>query len=303
MAFEAAALGAPLPLAKARAVDTSLLPLPTLQGRETTQPLSLRLQTHDQAELLMVLDELSPGPEADRQTRAVADLLRAGQPDVVADHALDALIRLKSREARGVFSTFARHRRPAARLRAYTGLASLKDARDLPLLIGGLRDSDAGVRGTVAVLLGQLHATSAVPDLQRALELGVHPAAPAIGTLGNVASLEAYGKLLGRLPLTVMLSGYAAYLDRPDIAEDAKLSIVGALENVSGATVKAFLTQRIQTPSKHTTPKLQQAMVVSAGRIRVEADTTEADVTKGAASGALPQLPNRPVSPGKAVQP
>jgi hypothetical protein len=297
MAFEAAALGAPLPLAKARAVDASLLPLPALSGREAAQPLSQRLQTHDQAELLMVLDELSPGPEADRQSRAVAELLRAGQPDVVADHALDALIRLKSREARGVLSTFARHRRAAARLRAYTGLASLKDARDLPLLVGGLRDSDAGVRGNVAGLLGQLHAASAVPDLQRALELGVHQAAPAIGTLGSVASLEGYGKLLGRLPLTVMLEGYAAYLDRPDIAEDAKLGIVAALENVSGAAVKAFLTQRIQTPSKHTTPKLQHAMVVSAGRIRVEA---EPDTKQGAPSGAGPQLPG---NPGKAVQP
>ena len=42
---------------------------------------------------------------------------------------------------------------------------------------------------------------------------------------------------------------------------------------VSGATVKAFLNARVQTPGKNTTPKLQQAMATSAGRIRVDDPT------------------------------
>lgn len=254
------------------AVDAELFRLP---GRESTQPLAARLQTHDQTELLIALDELNAGAESDRNARAVSDLLRAGQPDVVTDHALDALARMKSREARSVLALLCRHRRPDARARAYTALANLRDSRDIPIITEGLRDSAAPVRAQVAVLLGQLQAVPAVPDLLRALELGVHPAAAAIGKLGDSASVALYSKQLGRLPLPVMLDGYGQYLERADIPENVKLEIVAGLEQVSGATVKAFLNARVQNPAKNTTPKLQQAMLTSAGRIRVDAPTPE----------------------------
>ena len=252
---------------EAHAVDAELFHLP---GRGSAQPLASRLSTHDQTELLIALDELGASPDADRNTRAVADLLRAGQPDVVTDHALDALARMKSREARGLLASFCRHRRADARVRAYTALANLRDSRDIPVIIEGLRDSAAPVRSQVAVLLGQLQAKEAVPDLLRALELGVHTAAAAIGKLGDAASVQSYTKQLGRLPLPVMLEGYGQYLERADIAENVKLEIIASLEQVSGATVKAFLHARVENPGKHTTPKLQQAMLTSAGRIRVD---------------------------------
>jgi hypothetical protein len=254
----------PLCSSAARAVDAELF---RLAGRESAQPLSARLQTHDQAELLMILDELNASAEADKNSRAVSELLRAGQPDVVTDHALDALTRMKSREARSVLNVFCRHRRADTRARAYTALANLRDSRDIPFITEGLRDSAAQVRSQVAVLLGQLPAVSAVPDLLRALELGVHPAASAIGKLGDVASIARYNAQLGKLPLPVMLDGYGQYLERPDIPESAKLEIVAGLEQVSGGPVKAFLNTRVQNPAKNSTPKLQQAMQTSAGRI------------------------------------
>jgi hypothetical protein len=252
-------------------VDAELFRLP---GRDSAQPLAARLSTHDQTELLIVLDELSAGAESDKNSRAVADLLRSGQPDVVTDHALDALARMKSRESRAVLAAFCRHRRADARVRAYTALAGLRDSRDIPVITLGLRDSSAPVRSQVAVLLGQLQATQAVPDLLRALELGVHTAAAAIGKLGDAPSVQTYGQQLGRLPLPVMLEGYGQYLERPanEIAESVKLEIIAGLEQVSGATVKAFLNARVQTPHKNSTPRLQQAMLTSAGRIRVDDD-------------------------------
>jgi hypothetical protein len=256
-------------VSRAHAVDAELFRLP---GRDSAQPLAARLQTHDQTELLIALDELNANADSDRNSRAVADLLRAGQPDVVTDHALEALARLKSREARAVLGTLCRHRRAAARARAYTALAQLRDPRDFPTIIEGLRDSAATVRGQVAVLLGQLQVAQAVPDLLRALELGVHPAAAAIGKLGDAASVETYGKQLGKLPLPVMLDGYGQYLERADIAENVKLGIIASLEEVSGATVKAFLNARVQNPAKNTTPKLQQAMLTSAGRVLANDD-------------------------------
>lgn len=261
----AASIGASGARAHALALDAELLP-----QHEATQPLSKRLQTHDQTELLMLLDELGPSADADQSSRAVAALLQAGQPDVVADHALSALLRLKSREARPVLITFTRHRRPEARVLAYTALSSLRDARDVAVIAKGLQDSSPQVREQVAQLLGQLRATQVVADLLRALSLGVHPAAAAIGKLGDDASVQLYDQQLGRAPLAVMLEGYSQYLDRPDISESTKLGIVATLEDVAGAAVKAFLNERIASPGKHTTPKLLQAMTVSAGRIRVE---------------------------------
>ena len=262
------ALSAGLSSGVVRAVDAELLQLP---GRDAVEPLASRLTTHDQTELLILLDGLRASAESDRNSRAVADLLRAGQPDVVTDHALEALARMKSREARAVLTLFCRHRRPDARVRAYTALASLRDSRDIPVLAGGLRDSAAAVRSQAATLLGQLPSTTeVVSDLLRALVLGVHTAAGAIGKLGDAASVATYSQQLGRLPLPVMLEGYAQYLDRADIPESVKLEIVASLEQVSGATVKAFLNVRVQAPGKHTTAKLREAMLTSAGRIRVD---------------------------------
>ena len=143
-----------LPASPAHAIDAELLPS---QPKEPAQPLAKRLQTHDQTELLLLVDELAPGADTDSNVRAVAELLRAGQPDVVTDHALDALARLGSREAREVLIAFTRHRRPQARRRAYTALAQLKDGRDamvLSVLTQGLRDSAPEVRNNAARWLG-----------------------------------------------------------------------------------------------------------------------------------------------------
>jgi hypothetical protein len=257
-----------LPASPAHAIDAELLPS---QPKEPAQPLAKRLQTHDQTELLLLVDELAPGADTDSNVRAVAELLRAGQPDVVTDHALDALARLGSREAREVLIAFTRHRRPQARRRAYTALAQLKDGRDamvLSVLTQGLRDSAPEVRNNAARWLGELRVRDAAADLQRALELGVTDAAAALGKVGDAASVERYDGLLGKLPLPVMLTGYANYLERADLPEATKLHIVARLEDVSGAQIKEFLAERHKTPLKNTTPKLQQAIESSLARVR-----------------------------------
>lgn len=256
------------PAQPARATDAELLPS---QPKEPAQPLAKRLQTHDQTELLLLLDELAPGVDTERNVKAVAELLRAGQPDVVTDHALDALARLGSREAREVLIAFTRHRRPQARRRAYTALAQLKDGRDasvLSVLTQGLRDSAPEVRGNAARWLGELRVREAASDLQRALELGVTEAAGALGKVGDAASVDRYTTLLGKLPLPVMLSGYANYLERSDLPEATKLHIIAVLEDVSGSQVKDFLSERHKTPVKNGTPKLQQAIDSSLTRVR-----------------------------------
>jgi HEAT repeat protein len=258
-------LVAALPLSSTvRAVDTDPF---GLHAKEALQPLAKRLQTHDQTELIMVLDELAPGPEADRNAHAVAELLRAGQTDVVTDHALAALARLRSREGRDVSILFLRHRRPEARYRAYEALALLHDTRDLGLVAQGLRDSAPQVRGDAARQLGELRARGASADLLRALELGVHEASGAIGKVGDAASLERFNAQLGKLPLTEMLDGYANYLERPDLPDSSKLHIIAVLEEVSGGVVKDFLNTWLTRPRPNASPQLQQAITASVARI------------------------------------
>lgn len=236
-----------------------------------TQPLAKRLASADQTELLLVLDELAAGSDADRNARVVADFLRAGQTDVVADHALDGLARLGSREARDVLLAFTKHRRPEARIRAYTALARLKDARDAEVIAQGLRDSAPEVRETAASLLGELrpHPTAAAEDLLRALHLGVHAAAATLGKLGDESTLPRYDAELGRLPLGVMLEGYANYLERQDLPDGPKLHIVAILEDVSGGMVKDFLNEQLQQPAAARSPKLRQALTNALTRVRV----------------------------------
>lgn len=218
----------------------------------------------------MLLDELAPSADSDRDARAIATWLRIGQTDVVADHALDALGRLRSREARDVLIAFRLHRRPGARIKAYTALTRIGDARDVSVVAEGLRDSSPAVRGEVSRLLLDLPTTparAAAPDLLLALELGVHEAAAAVGKLGDVASVERFGAQVGRLPIHVLLEGYANYLERADLPDPVKLRIVSTLEEISGGVVKDFLTEALGRPDLRVSAQVRQAMATTAGRV------------------------------------
>jgi hypothetical protein len=226
------------------------------------------LESHDQTELLMLLDELAAGPEAARAARAVATLLAAGQPDVVADHALEALGRLHAREGREVLVDFTQHRRADARRRAYTALAAMKDASDVEVVKQGLRDSAPEVRSAAARGLGELRSSAATPDLLRALGRGVSEAAETLGRVGAADSVDAFSAYLGKQPLDVMLAGYAQYLQRSDIPDATKLKIVADLENTSGPVVKRFLSEWLTANAARCSPKLQRALEAASVRMR-----------------------------------
>ncbi|HEX4351850.1 MAG TPA: hypothetical protein VHZ95_03030 [Polyangiales bacterium] len=236
-----------------------------------TATLSQRFQSRDQAELLMLLDELTHGePDAHQAARAVSELLMAGQADVVTDHALETLGRLGVHEGRDALESYTHHRRAETRQRAYTALAQLKEPSVAAREAEGLRDAAPEVRAAAARALGELKATSATKDLLRALGRGVSEAAVALGQCGDASSVESFDAFVGKQPLDVMLAGYANYLQRDDIPESAKLHIIAALEEVAGGTVKQFLSEQLTTDRGVRSPALQRAISASIARIRVE---------------------------------
>lgn len=191
-------------------------------------------------DLLSVIDHPSVVPH-------LATLLRSGRSDEVTDRALTALQGLAHPSSIDVLVEFTHHRRARARRLAYEALAAIQDRRIPPLLEQGLRDSDRTVRGNAARSLGDIGARGSVDTLFVAFDRGVVEAAISIGKLGNQASLTRYNEYLGRMPLSVMLSGYGEYLRRNDIPDEVKIDVIGRLGEVSGPLVRAFLQRYLDT--------------------------------------------------------
>ncbi|HMI90051.1 MAG TPA: hypothetical protein VK509_01755 [Polyangiales bacterium] len=206
-----------------------------------------------------------------RGDRAAVDALTAfliaGQADLWADRAIEALGNTRSPDARALLGELTQHRRPAARLLAYRGLAQIPGVAPDAILAQGLRDSDASVRGLCATQLGERNARPHVELLLRALERGVPEAAVAIGKLGDAEVVARYGALLQRLPIDVMLGGYGEFLRRSDLAEATKLEIVARLGEVAGVVVKRFLEQLIADGVGKGSPTLELALRETAKRI------------------------------------
>lgn len=190
--------------------------------------------------MLSVIDHPSVIPH-------LAAMLRSGRSDEVTDDALIALRGLAHPSAVEVLVELTRHRRVRARRLAYQALAAIDDPRVPALLERGLRDSDRNVRATAARALGEIGARGSVDTLFLAFDRGVVEAAIAIGKLGDRASVARFGELLGRTPLSVMLSGYVEYLNRADIPDEVKTEIIGRLSEISGPQVRSFLQRYLDT--------------------------------------------------------
>lgn len=202
----------------------------------------------------------------------LVELLHSGQPDAVTDRALDALRAIHHPSGIEVLTEFTHHRRAGARRRAYRALAAIEDRRIPALLEAGLRDSDREVRSNCALALGTIGSRSSLELLFRAFDRGVIEAATAIGQLGNEASVERFDAYLGRVPLSVMLSGYDQYLRRSDIGEETKIGIVTRLGEVSGRQVREFLSSYLGTFGARDRSRLRQTVTDTLARIPVTGD-------------------------------
>lgn len=252
-------------------------------------------QVREAIDLLSVIDHPSVVPH-------LATLLRSGRSDEVTDHALTALRGLAHASSIDVLVEFTHHRRARARRLAYQALAAIEDRRVPPLLEQGLRDSDRNVRATVARSLGEIGATGSVDTLFVAFDRGVVEAAISIGKLGDRRSLTRFNDHLGRMPLSVMLSGYGEYLRRADIPDEVKIDVIGRLGEVSGPMVRAFLQRYLDTfPTRGAAARSRVRTVVIDTLRRIPGSANAARgtvVPAGSPEATQPTPPTQPPAGG-----
>jgi HEAT repeat protein len=228
--------------------------------------LERELRGADEGQAIAAIDELAR--RGSEHTVAVLEqLVLEGVPDQTLQHVLQALAATPSRHALPLLARLCRHRRPEARRLSYRAIAAVSDSQVPELLGTGLRDSDAGVRGLSAEALGELGARDQLPLLFRALARGVPQAAPAIGKLGDARDIELFHEQLQRLPINVMLAGYAQFLERPELAQTLKLDIVARLGEVASPSVKHFLEELLSQHDWSREDRLRHAVTETARRI------------------------------------
>jgi hypothetical protein len=229
-----------------------------------------------------VLAEARSQPGA-KPVRRVVELLKTGQADAITDAALELLAERVSNpaaaaEAREVLELYTRHRRAAARVRAYAALGRSADKSAEAVLTRGLGDASPEVRAACAGALADRHATGSLDALFRALERGVPEAGRAIGRIGDATSVERFERWFGKAPLTAMLEGYEAYLRRPDLGDDVKLSILGKLEEVGSDRVRELVFELAKPGVVPAGPRLSKELA----RLRRRAEKQAAQAKPGA---------------------
>lgn len=268
---------------RAAAATTGEATTPTLTVRDLPTVLP-RLHSTNPDEIRGAIDDLTVIGDA-QCVPPLVELLRSGQPDAVTDRALDALRAIHHASAIEVLTEFTHHRRAGARRRAYRALAAIDDRRVSALIEAGLRDSDREVRSGCALALGEMRSRGSLDLLFRAFDRGVIEAATSIGQLGAAGTVERFDGYLGRVPLSVMLSGYDQFLRRSDIDEETKVGIVMRLGEVSGRQVREFLSSYLGTFADRDRSRLRQTVMDTLSRIPIEGDTRRTTPATGAAGG------------------
>lgn len=257
----------------------ALLAQPKRAPRSSVSTLVDELAAADPARVKSALDALGQRKDAAAIT-ALADFVHAGQPDELTDHALQALGQTRAPTALPLLSELTHHRRKAARLAAFAGIAQLTtDAADAELA-RGLSDSEPAVRGLCARALGERGARSQLDVLFRALARGVPEAGAAIGKLADDEQIARFDAHIKVLPMLVMLEGYEQLLARDDIEETRKLAIIALLGEVASPTVKVFLQRTSTKIDAVKSPRVAQALRETAARI----DTRDPKGAKPAAA-------------------
>ena len=170
----------------------------------------------------------------------LTDLLRNGPRNDITDSIIQALGSLGQRSSIPILLEYLDHRRPDARIAVLFALENFNEPQVISAIENSLRDSDAEVRNTAALLLGKHGGASSVPILFQAFDRGVRDAVIAIGQIGSADDAARLAKYLGKSDVAVLLPGFEQFLARQDLPEKAKLSILEQLFELAGPDVRRF---------------------------------------------------------------
>lgn len=177
----------------------------------------------------------------------IAERIRRGLPRDLLRRAVETLGRLGRPEAGPVLVELARHRRAEIRAAAVEALVATRPEGVRPVLVRRLADPSPRVRGAAAVGLGALEARDAVDALLSALAAGVPQAGPVVGRLASAEEVPQVVALLERHEVSMLLPALRAILERSELPEAARLSVLGGLEEVPGPEVLDLLGELVES--------------------------------------------------------
>lgn len=205
----------------------------------------------------------------------LVELIHTGLADDVLETVVTKFGVIGRPEAIDELATLLHHRRASVRQRALEALAQIHDPRVRPLLESGLRDSEGAVRSEAARDLGATNARPSVELLQRAFERNVPEAAESIGRLGDAAAVDRLLEAVGHRPLSVLLPGFRAFLDRRDVLDPAKLRIVEQVVSRSPTVqVRDWLQGWVNSTTSNTAVRARQRAQLAIRQIHDDAPAT-----------------------------
>jgi hypothetical protein len=211
---------------------------PAIGSREVKDAIH-KLKSPNPEEVLSSVQLLAASGSRDAVS-PLTDLLRTGPRNDITNSILQALGSLGQRSSISILIEYLDHRRPDARVAALFALENFDEPTIISAIENRLRDSDAEVRNTAALLLGKHGGAASVPILFQAFDRGVRDAVVAIGQIGSADDAARLTQYLGKVDVTMLLPGFEQFLGRPNLPEKAKLSILEALFELAGPDVRRF---------------------------------------------------------------
>lgn len=197
----------------------------------------------------------------------LVERIRAGLAPQLLDTAIVTLMALGQPSAAPVLLELTTHRRPEVRLRAMEAVVSLAPKGAEDVLRARLSDQDPQVRSAAALGLGELKAVGSVDLLFKALDQGNFEASMAIGKLLRPDQLPRLLSYLGKAPLQSLGPALGEVLQRKDISEKDKLTVVSRLQDVGTPEVKSYLGDLMHLSGDKLPATVRRAVVQAMSEI------------------------------------
>jgi hypothetical protein len=174
------------------------------------------------------------------------DRVHAGLPPDLLETSIVTLMALGQPQAAPLFFELLEYRRPDIRIRAIEGIVALKPKGAEEALQKSLSDMEPRVRSAAALALGEIRAQNSVELLFRALDKGNFEASQAIGQALRSDQVGRLLTYLGTIPFHTLAPALTEVMQRKDIAERDKLSVVSRLQDVGTHEVKNYFNDLLR---------------------------------------------------------